>query len=171
MGILSSIRTGVRVVLKLRGYSMPETFTTDGAALMQQIADVANSALKPPDSAMTITCVGVNVVAIHAVEVALKKQPECARLLTSIAAETASSWSTQSRLSIDHIFGRSHEVLETYADIDCGTRSAVTEILTSIQVDIVEFLSNCPPTYKTYGAELMTTIANESKGYVGLVAI
>ena len=52
MGILSSIRTGVRVVLKLRGYSVPETLTTDGAALMQQIAAIAlekGSDLPAPD--------------------------------------------------------------------------------------------------------------------------
>lgn len=41
MGLLTSLRAGVRVYLNVRGYALPDVVTTDGAALMQQIAAVA----------------------------------------------------------------------------------------------------------------------------------
>ncbi|WP_321532282.1 hypothetical protein [uncultured Desulfuromonas sp.] len=41
IGLLSSLRAGVRVYLTVRGYELPEVVTTDGAALMQQIAAIA----------------------------------------------------------------------------------------------------------------------------------
>lgn len=41
MAILTSLRTGVRVYLSVRGYELPEVVTTDGAALMRQISAIA----------------------------------------------------------------------------------------------------------------------------------
>ncbi|MBF0646894.1 DUF4089 domain-containing protein [Desulfuromonas acetoxidans] len=43
MGTLTTLRTVVRSFLNLRGYELPEIVTTDGAALMTQIAAIANS--------------------------------------------------------------------------------------------------------------------------------
>jgi|GEM_PF-6132980 len=40
-GVLKTLRAGVRVVLKLKGYEMPEQLTTDGAVLMTKIAAAA----------------------------------------------------------------------------------------------------------------------------------